>query len=454
LLLGLIEADVYQIPQLHKHFNVSSNFIEIKVTNEEANNNTIYTLPSTDYLKRPNKEKITEEEKNYLLNYIYPISSVEPDFQSSEDLKVLDKFIGNSKVVALGEVTHGSSEIYKMKDRLVRYLVQNKGFDIFALEAAMPEAHEISQYTIHSQGDPKALLKGMHFWVWQTEEMLTLVNWMKAYNDTHSEKIQYTGFDIQFYEGALKNIEKFSAYELPAKDITELSELLLAVKTRTAKEKSGHTIVSRKQRERISVILSNAKKTSNKISDEKQRSWLLQNIGIIEQYLDKRYTNRDKFMAENVSWINNQYPDTKIIVSAHNRHINDRGDELGSYLSKELKDNYTTFGFGFYQGTFTGLDNSLKKESLNSPQIAQIAGEGTLEYLLNSLDIPIFILDLKKIKGEKNALADWLVKDVVKFRNTGAVALKREFWDAKISDDFDYLIFIRDSSASKLLNRN
>jgi hypothetical protein len=63
LLLGLIEADVYQIPQLHKHFNVSSNFIEIKFTNEEANNNTIYTLPSTDYLKRPNKEQINRRGK-------------------------------------------------------------------------------------------------------------------------------------------------------------------------------------------------------------------------------------------------------------------------------------------------------------------------------------------------------------------------------------------------------
>ncbi|RNI29441.1 erythromycin esterase family protein [Rufibacter immobilis] len=400
------------------------------------------------------KSYLNEEEKRYLLNFIYPLSSIEPDFQSNEDLKVLDKLIGDSKVVALGEVTHGSSEIYKMKDRIVRYLAQNNHFDIFALEAAMPEAHAMNQYTFHSQGDPKALLKGMHFWIWQTEEMLSLIHWMKTYNDTHARKIHYTGFDMQSYEGALKNIETLSDHQFPKSDIDELSALLLAIKTKTTKRKSGHTIVTKKQKERITVLLNKAKQSSDKISDKQQKSWLLQNIRIIEQYLEKRYSNRDDFMAENVLWLNNQHPDSRIIVSAHNGHINNRGNEMGSYLSKELKDKYTTFGFGFYQGTFTGLDNSMKRESLNTPQIAQKAGEGTLEYLLNSLDIPIFILDLKEIKRENNPLSNWLVHEVVKFRNTGAVALKREFWDAKISNDFDYLIFIRDSNGSKLINRN
>lgn len=125
------------------------------------------------------KNQLTEEEKKYLLNFVYPISSVDPEQQGNDDLKVLNGLVGNSKVVALGEVTHGSSEIYQLKERMYRYLAQNKGYDIFSLEASMPEAYNVNQYVVNGEGDPKTLLKGMYFWTWQTEEMLSIVNWMK-----------------------------------------------------------------------------------------------------------------------------------------------------------------------------------------------------------------------------------------------------------------------------------
>lgn len=48
-------------------------------------------------------------------------------------------------------------------------------------------------------------------------------------------------------------------------------------------------------------------------------------------------------------------------------------------------------------------------------------------------------------------LAKWILNDIMKFRNTGAVALKREFWDANVSNDFDYLVFIKSSTNSELL---
>lgn len=396
------------------------------------------------------KNSLSEEEKKYLLKFVYPISSVDPDFQNNEDLKVLNNLVGNSQVVALGEVTHGSSEIYKLKDRMYRYLAQNKGYDIFSLEAAMPEAYNVNQYVIHGEGDPKLLLKGMYFWTWQTEEMLSIIKWMKEYNSQHSDKIQFSGFDVQFYQGALENLKKdFSKYQFPGSDINALSALLVEVHDKTADKKSGHTIVSNKQQESIDILLNNAKKLSEKIPDDLEKKWFLQDIRVIEQYLQKSYSSRDQLMAENVEWIAKNYPNSKIVVSAHNGHINNRRNEMGSFLKQDLKDNYTTFGFAFYQGTFTALDNTMKRESLDVPQVAEIPSEGTLEYVLNSLDIPIFILDLKKLKQEDSPLAKWILKDRLKFRITGAVALKREFWDAHISEDFDYVVFIKNSTNTK-----
>nr|WP_314492621.1 erythromycin esterase family protein [uncultured Chryseobacterium sp.] len=398
------------------------------------------------------KNQLTQEEKKYLLNFVYPLSSVNPEQQDNDDLKILNELVGNSKIVALGEVTHGSSEIYQLKDRIYRYLAKNKTYDIFSLEAAMPEAYNVNQYVVNGDGDPKALLKGMYFWTWQTEEMLSIINWMKQYNSQNQDKIQFSGFDMQFYQGALANLKKdFSKYQFPESDIDELSVLLIEIHTKTSQKKSGHTLVSKKQKENIDILLNNIKQLAEKIPVDIDRKWFLQNARIIEQYLAKSYSTRDKLMAENVMWIAENYPNSKIVVSAHNGHINNRKNEMGSFLKDALKNDYTTFGVAFYKGTYTALSNTLKKESLRTPQIAQTAIPGTVEYLLNSLDIPILILDLKRLRSEADPLAKWIVNDIMKFRNTGAVALKREFWDANVTTDFDYLVFIKKSTNSKLL---
>jgi hypothetical protein len=32
---------------------------------------------------------------------------------------------------------------------------------------------------LHGKGDPKALLRGMYFWTWNTEEVLAMIEWMR-----------------------------------------------------------------------------------------------------------------------------------------------------------------------------------------------------------------------------------------------------------------------------------
>jgi erythromycin esterase len=58
--------------------------------------------------------------------------------------------------------------------------------------------------------------------------------------------------------------------------------------------------------------------------DDFDRKCFLQTVRIIEQYLAKSYSTIDKLMAENVMWIAENYPNSKIVVLAHNGHINNR----------------------------------------------------------------------------------------------------------------------------------
>ena len=42
-----------------------------------------------------------------------------------------------------------------MKSKIIIYLVENEGFDIFSIEANMPEAYKLNKYVIKGEGNPK-----------------------------------------------------------------------------------------------------------------------------------------------------------------------------------------------------------------------------------------------------------------------------------------------------------
>jgi erythromycin esterase-like protein len=139
-----------------------------------------------------------------------PITSADPN-QGYTDLMPLKNVVGNAHIVGLGEATHGTSEFFNMKHRLVDFLANNMGFTTFAIEANMPEAYRMNDYVLNGNGDPKELLKGMYFWTWNTQEVLDMILWMRQYNASGQGIIQFTGFDMQTPDVAEQIVEPFIA---------------------------------------------------------------------------------------------------------------------------------------------------------------------------------------------------------------------------------------------------
>jgi erythromycin esterase-like protein len=129
--------------------------------------------------------------------------------QGFDDLAPLAAMIGDARIVGLGESTHGTREHFQMKHRLVEYLVEELGFSWFAIEASTPEAHRLDAYVLGGDGDPEALIRGMYFWTWTTEEVLAMVEWMRAHNARSDQKIHFTGFDMQTPNFAAAEVTRF-----------------------------------------------------------------------------------------------------------------------------------------------------------------------------------------------------------------------------------------------------
>ena len=99
-----------------------------------------------------------------------------------EDLEPLKAAVGEARIVALGEATHGTREFFQLKHRMFEFLVEEMGFRIFAIEANWTEALRVNDYLLRGEGDPSQTLAGLYFWVWNTKEVLALIEWMRSYN--------------------------------------------------------------------------------------------------------------------------------------------------------------------------------------------------------------------------------------------------------------------------------
>jgi erythromycin esterase-like protein len=143
--------------------------------------------------------RLARAEDDAITNWIHrtarPFETCEPR-DDHRDLASLRQIVGNARVVAIGEGTYGTREFFQLKHRIVEYLASEMGFTTFAIAANMPEARKINDYVLTGRGDPQALIRGLLFWPWSTEEMLEFVQWMRRFNASGRGRLQFVGFDM------------------------------------------------------------------------------------------------------------------------------------------------------------------------------------------------------------------------------------------------------------------
>src|SRR5207245_10014572 len=96
---------------------------------------SLLALPVAAAAAEPSSDAVV----SWMKQTAHPFDTCEPR-DDQRDLAFLKQLVGDAHIVALGEGTHGTSEFFTMKHRIVRYLASQMGFTVFAIEANMPEA--------------------------------------------------------------------------------------------------------------------------------------------------------------------------------------------------------------------------------------------------------------------------------------------------------------------------
>ncbi len=118
------------------------------------------------------------------------------------DLGALVERVGDSRLVLVGEATHGTSEFYRMRAEITKQLITQCGFRFVALEADWPDAARIDQYVRQLaplDGHRWEAFSRFPTWMWRNREVLDFVEWLRQYNlsiDDPQRRVAVYGLDL------------------------------------------------------------------------------------------------------------------------------------------------------------------------------------------------------------------------------------------------------------------
>jgi erythromycin esterase len=400
-----------------------------------------------------------------------PLATTDPT-ADLDDLAPLEQVVGPAHVVGMGEDTHGTREFFQMKHRILEYLVTRMGFTYFAIEATAPESDDMNRYVLTGEGDPKALLSRLYFWTWDTQEVLDMIEWMRQWNATApaNRRVQFLGFDMQFPGAAMDSVAAFvgrvdpgnsdsvnTAYSciVPYRNVGGTFRMNssqyagLTTATKTACAAALQSIYDLMQR---SAAMYTAATSPAAYQQALHSARLVQQFEAMASVSSPSGSSqmRDRAMAENVTRIRDQAgPDAKIALWAHNGHINAVPSLMGGYLRASYGADYLPLGFAFGTGGFNAVGPGTSLKAWR----ASIIPKSSIEAAFTATNQGMFMLDMRKVAAGGSAAAP--LRGPIAMRSIGAVfdenAERAYFANRIFPNDFDVLIYLRETSPSTLL---
>jgi erythromycin esterase len=371
--LWLIEPDVFQMPQLHKHFNVRRNndFLHIKQRAMKQFSKSIVWLLIALFLHNASfPQDSLQVITNWLKSNSFSIQHLEPNGHV-DDLKPLKPILKDVKVFGLGEATHGTREFHQMKHRLLQFVASDMNVTALVLESSYAGCLPINDYVLTGKGDLHTVITEQGYVPWDMEEFTSIVEWIRKYNHKVPErkKIKIYGIDLWYNDYGRKRVltylEKYAPERFAA---TDSLFKILAVQEKEKFPLRTDTNILKTTLVPLDKLLRHLNDNKSKLiklsslNEWKQiyqftkvmQQWVFANVKEVPSHLLAKKFERGEYMAQNMLYLmENELPGTKFIISAHNGHIMDNSSKsLGRILREKLGTKYYALAFECNQGTY------------------------------------------------------------------------------------------------------
>jgi erythromycin esterase-like protein len=393
--------------------------------------------------------------------------------------------IGDSRIVLMGEATHGTHEFYQARMELTKLLISEKNFHAIAIEGDWPSAYPIHKYI---QGKTKenaeeALIEFKRFpaWMWRNSLMVPFLEWLQAYNVVKDpkQKIGFYGLDLYSLHDSIKAVldylkthdakaaehavRRYSCFDAKLADDPQTYGYLVesGLKKACIKEVTEQLLEMRH------IAFEQLKKDN--LEEEENLFYATQNARVVK---NAEHYYRAMFESRDITWnIRDQHmgetlqnliahletklnTPAKIIIWAHNSHVGDaRATEMSARgetnIGQIVRENFSTtsyhIGFSTYTGTVTAADNWGDEAEVMDVLPGM---KGSYEALFHELKLKNFILFLRDGASHPlYLLSPSRLQRAIGVMYKPATEYESHYYFARLVDQFDALIHIDETKA-------
>ena len=304
-----------------------------------------------------------------------------PDFDDPRFGAAFDAFAG-ARVVLLGEASHGTSEFYRARASITRWLIEQHGFSIVAAEADWPDAAVIDRFVRHRHrpdGETKPFRR-FPTWMWRNREVEAFTQWLRDHNRLRpmGRRAGFYGLDLYNLSASIAAVIDYLDREDP--EAANVARARYACLTPWSHDPADYGrlalsrgyapceggVVAMLKDMLESELASTARNDGADFLDAAMNAHLVANA---EAYYRAMYygsaeswNRRDTHMFETLeALLAHGGPDAKAVVWAHNSHIGDaratelgqaKGElNLGQLCRRRFGDQACLIGFGTHTGT-------------------------------------------------------------------------------------------------------
>ena len=403
----------------------------------------------------------------WLREHVVPLRTVDPSEDDFSDLDPLRHALAGVRILGLGEATHGTREFFQMKHRLLVWLVREMGFRTLAIEASQAASEAINDYVMGRNADGAAALAAQGFWMWDTEEVRTMLDWLRAHNAVVPEvqRVRFVGVDFQYRHASEAAVlaylraaapQRVAATEALFRRTPEWFPVFLSQDS-LAMEGTWRQIAATRAEylELLGFLTLHQRRLQ--VGAEREFAEVLRHARLLAQYADwfgEDGPGRDYFMAENLARVlEADSSGAGVVVWAHNYHISapeDRGT-LGEHLRRAYGDRYYALGFSFGEGSFQAYDAAARPHPTLREFTLDPATAGTIDGHLAQVGPERFFLDLRT--EAPRPIEAWL-SSPQPMRSIGTMFStdwpeSRSVMDTALARDYDGVVFIRRTSRAR-----
>ncbi|HYV91444.1 MAG TPA: erythromycin esterase family protein [Chitinophagales bacterium] len=361
------------------------------------------------------------EDSAWLKNHAH-VLSIDPQNNDYSDLQSLRQSIGDSKMVMLGEQSHGDGTTFEAKIRLIKFLHEQMGFDVIAFESGFYDCSKAWESFCNNENAQTAAAQGI-FGIWSySQEVQPLFDYLADQN-AKGHPLQLAGFDCQFTGGAshkfIDDLEsKLTLINSQAlqsaswidfrKWLSSLAEYKFSPTPKPKELKDFDETLSR-----ITGEFSDSKELPESdrqfwiqecrsLKGLRGMAWTYRGKPLVQLVLHvgSIVSMRDAQMAENLLWLNSvRFHDTKIIVWAasmhiqHGTHYRFHITSMGTLVHDQLGSNVYSIGFIAGKGKVAACFEP-ESSTINEP------GKESLEAMINGAGFENAFIDFRNLPEE------------------------------------------------------